>query len=255
MPASLFKADLAYSMTKHPLILQLSHAPHCSLAKRPYLRTTFAFNGFPVYAQITQHELTKQENGFQNCVVNHRLLRLLNSTAPNLSDKQFRAGERLLVRQQNAWIVQSVTAYRGFSTQSSACGFHILRIPDGNRENASCFAGLGLGVKRIYEQCSAHLAPWQIDPVDMRVGSSFTFDFDSRRVVTPSFIKGIHYSLLHPTTTAPPTPPPYAPHSSPAELIMKQKLAAAFQFGKELGSKMNQMHTLLDKFVSVVQSM
>jgi hypothetical protein len=193
MPASLFKADLAYSMTKHPLILQVSHAPHCSLANGPYLRTTSAFNGFPVYAQITQHELTKQGNGFQNCVVSHRLLRLLNSTAPNLSDQQLRAGERLLVRQQNAWIVQSVTAYRGFSTQSGACGFHILRIPDGKRENASCFAGLGLGMKHIYEQCSAHLAPWQIDPVDMKVGSSFTFDFGSRRVVRPTFIKGIHY--------------------------------------------------------------
>ena len=193
MPASLFKADLAYSMTKHPLILQVSDAPHCSLANGPYLRTTSAFNGFPVYAQINQHELTKQENGFQNCIESHRLLRLLNSTAPNLSDKQLRAGERLLVRQQNAWIVQSVTAYRGFSAQSGACGFYILRIPDGKRENASCFAGLGLGMKHMYEQCSAHLAPLQIDPVDMKVGSSLTFDFGSRRVVRPSFIKGIHY--------------------------------------------------------------
>jgi hypothetical protein len=190
LPASLFTADFSAKSLPHPFILQVTDAPHFSLANGPYLKTTSWFNGFPVYAQITQAELMKKGSGLEHCVQSPRLLEHLKSTAPNANDPQLRAGERLLVRQQNAWVVQSVTAYRGFSTSSGACGFHLLQIPEDPSETATCFAGMGLDMKPIMDRCPGKVAPFVVNASDFIQGSKFTFDFGSCRIVRPTVSKG-----------------------------------------------------------------
>lgn len=203
LPTSLFKADLKDN-AEHPLILEITGAPHCCLANGPYLRTTDVFNGYPVYAQISHGEMVKENGGFETCIDSEELHDHLMSIAQNLADKQLRAGERLLVRQTNAWVVQSVTAYRGFSNRTGSPGFHLLHIPDDVRSQQkkppTCFAGLDIQMKPIMEKCAVKLSPllaknqtpWPVKD-HLKLNSKFLFDFGSRRIARPTVSKGTAY--------------------------------------------------------------
>jgi len=194
--ASLFRADFA--STDKPLILEVTGSPDCFLANGPYLRTTDVFNGFPVYAQITQLELTK-EQGLKQCIAEVALSTYLSSTAPDLGIRDLRAGERLLVRQQNAWVVQSVSAYRGSTKRSGefrACGFHVLHFPDPDclEKDATCFSGLSLDMKTpTMDKCGAKMASCKWTGDDFDKNSKFWFSFGSRRSVQPKGVKGTEY--------------------------------------------------------------
>jgi hypothetical protein len=201
LPASLFQGDLASSLSDQPLFFEVTFAPHCFLANGPYLRTTDTFNGYPVYAQITQLELQKLEE----CIQNPSLLQHLKLTAPNFGDRDLRAGERLLVRHNGAWVLQSVTAYRGFSKRRGECGFHFLHFNDNEKQRtkrqigeATCFAGMTIDMKPRMEKCSAVLASCNFNAHDFKKGSAFCFDFGSRRCTRPTVAKGTDYKP-HPT--------------------------------------------------------
>ena len=193
--ASLFKADFTAAAT-HPLLFEVTGAPSCLLANGTYLRTTDLFNGYPVYAQINQRELDK----LKTCITDQQLMTYLLSNAPNLSDSNLRAGERLLVRGQNAWVVQSVTAYRGYTVSGGTCGFHVLQLPDSNDLVATCFEGMSLDLQSpIMRPCSAaklRSKKWGIRA--FKSAAEFVFSFGSKRCVTPQVRKGSNYKP-HPT--------------------------------------------------------
>lgn len=186
LEASLFKADLASTCSDFPLIFEVTGAPDCFLANGPYLKTTDVFNGHPVYAQLTLLELSKLEN----CIQNKDLLKLLKSKAQNLGDRDLRAGERLLVRQTNAWVLQSVSAYKGYSNRSGACGFHFLHF---GHKGSTCFAGMDIRMKPMMQNCSAKVMTLTCDAHDFVAGTTFSFGFGSRRCVAPTVVKGITY--------------------------------------------------------------
>jgi hypothetical protein len=193
MEASLFKADFVSCAREHPLIFEVSGAPDCYLANGPYLRTTDIFNGYPVYAQLNQSEVLKLEKHIKNTGLRDHLV----AAAQNLEDRNLRAGERLLVRQQNAWVLQSVTAYTGFSRRYGECGFHFLHFPDSigtkTESECTCFAGMNINMTPIMERCGATLASRECDAHDFNDGSIFLFDFGSCRCVRPTVAKGTNY--------------------------------------------------------------
>lgn len=195
LDVSLFKADFTSPCTSWPLMFEITNAPACYLADGPYLRTTDRYNGYPVYAQITRLELQKDKCGLERCITDRDLMTHLLSTTQHFGDQQLRAGERLLVRQQNAWVVQSVSAYRGFSQKTGSCGFHVIHVPDDSSFSATCFAGMPLkGEKPFMEDCEAKLTKCTIGPDAFHANSQFRFTFGSRRCVRPTVFPGTKYT-------------------------------------------------------------
>ena len=203
LDTSLFKADITDSVGPWPLIFELKNAPACYLANGPYLRTSSGFNDCPVYAQITRLELLKEKGNLQQFIDNTALESFLLSTAQNFGHESLRAGERLLVRnpEKNGWLVQSVSAYRGFSKREGSCGFHVLNIPDNipngtdmPKNSATCFADLSSDHEQlITEACGAELISHNFGASDFHSGSRFCFSFGSRRVARPVVRPGTGY--------------------------------------------------------------
>ena len=193
---SLFRADFTDS-DSWPLIFEVKNAPACYLANGPYLRTSSRFNDFPVYAQITRLELLKEKGNLKQFISNTALDSFLSSTAQNFGHKSLRAGERLLVKnpEKNGWLVQSVSAYRGFSKIKGSCGFHVLKISDETGKiSATCFADLSSDHEQlIMEDCGAVLVPHNFGASDFCLGSKFCFSFGSRRVARPIVQPGTKY--------------------------------------------------------------
>ncbi len=197
LDASLFRADFA-QICEWPLIFEVENAPECYLANGPYLRTRSRYNGHPVYAQITRMELHKDECGLNECICNADLLEYLSHKTQNFGHKDLRAGERLIVRHQNAWVVQSVSAFQGFLKKEGSCGFHVLHIPDNLELSATCFAGMSLRCLPIMNACDAKLKVCSYGTEGFRDNSEFRFTFGSRRCVRPVAVPGTDYKP-HPT--------------------------------------------------------
>ena len=128
--ASFFEASFLHSKL-HPVIYCVSGASDSLLANGYYLKTSHEFNKFPVYAQLNQDIVISKP--FSDAIASASLLAELRSKAPNFAFKSLRAGERLLVRQESGWAVQSVSAFRGHLQTDGDCGFHILYFPDTQR--------------------------------------------------------------------------------------------------------------------------
>jgi hypothetical protein len=199
LDTSLFRADFTDS-DSWPLIFEVKNAPACYLANGPYLRTSCRFNNCPVYAQITRLELLKEKGNLKQLIANAALDSFLSSTAQNFGHKSLRAGERLLVRnpEENGWLVQSVSAYRGFSKIKGSCGFHVLKISDETETTsaaATCFADLTSDHEQlIMEDCGAVLIRHNYVASDFHPGSKFCFSFGSRRVAQPVVQPGTKYT-------------------------------------------------------------
>jgi hypothetical protein len=197
LDTSLFRVDFTDS-DSWPLIFEVKDAPACYLANGPYLRTSCCFNNCPVYAQITQLELLKEKGNLKQFIANATLDSFLSSTAQNFGHKSLRAGERLLVRnpEENGWLVQSVSAYRGFSKIKGSCGFHVLKISDETETtSATCFADLTSDHEQlIMEDCGAVLIRHNYVASDFHPGSKFCFSFGSRRVAQPVVQPGTKYT-------------------------------------------------------------
>jgi hypothetical protein len=196
LDTSLFRADFTDS-DSWPLIFEVKNAPACYLANGPYLRTSSRFNNCPVYAQITQLELLKEKGNLTQFIANAALDSFCSSTAQNFGHKSLRAGERLLVRnpEENGWLVQSVSAYRGFSKIKGSCGFHVLKISDETEKtSATCFADMSSDHEQlIMEDCGAVLIRHNFVASDFHPGSKFCFSFGSRRVAQPVVQAGTEY--------------------------------------------------------------
>jgi hypothetical protein len=109
--------------------------------------------------------------------------------------KVARAGERLLVRNNtnDAWIVQSVSAYKGFIIDQGDCGFHVLKVPDDKQADSKskkkaqkpkpmCFKGMQRNLKGdpIMQVCNAKLTFWKTTHADFK-GQQYQFSFGSKR--------------------------------------------------------------------------
>jgi hypothetical protein len=148
-------------------------------------------------------ELLKEKGNLQQFIDNTALDSFLMSTAQNFGHESLRAGERLLVRnpEKNGWLVQSVSAYRGFSKREGSCGFHVLNIPDNipngtdmPKNSATCFADLSSDHEQlITEACGAELISHKFCASDFHSGSRFCFSFGSRRVARPVVRPGTGY--------------------------------------------------------------
>lgn len=154
--------------------------------------TADRFNGSPVYAQVTQHELQRLDAS----ITDQSLKSHLSANAPNLNNPSLRAGERLLVREVNAWVVQSVTAYRGYKTSAGSTGFHVLRLPDDKKFEATCFKGMSLDLKTpTTSTCNAKLKwmtkKWGNDA--FHSDAEFVFSFGSKRCVGLTVRRGTDY--------------------------------------------------------------
>ena len=195
LEASRFRANFE-SNPKSPLIYEVTGAPACFLANGPYLKTTAIYNGAPVYAQITHLELMGDDKkpGIQHCICNSSLLEHLQSTVPNFGHRALRAGERLLVRQQNAWIVQSVSAFNGFCKKEGTCGFHVLHFPDSQKKTATCFSHMSLDMKtQVMQPCNSKVTACTANDSDISAGSKFLFDIGSRRILRPMVSPGTQH--------------------------------------------------------------
>jgi hypothetical protein len=145
-------------------------------------------------------ELLKEKGNLKQFIDNTALESFLLSTAQNFGHKSLRAGERLLVRnpEENGWLVQSVSAYRGFSKIKGSCGFHVLKISDETETTsaaATCFADLTSDHEQlIMEDCGAVLIRHNYVASDFHPGSKFCFSFGSRRVAQPVVQPGTKYT-------------------------------------------------------------
>lgn len=188
LPASLFEADIS-SGNEGDVIAEIAGAPASLLVNGPYVRTKDRFNGKPVYAQLNAVEFTK----FKEIIAEGSSLSArLEAAAPSFF-KAARPGERLLVRNHmdDAWIVQSVSAYKGCIINQGDCGFHVLKVPDGNKSQSDkrkktqksyCFKNMQRTLKGdpIMQVCDARLTFWETTQEDFD-GEQYTFTFGAKR--------------------------------------------------------------------------
>lgn len=197
--ASLFQACFVASKD-HPAIYSVSGASVALLANGCYLKTSFVFNLFPVYAQLN-HGLVSSE-AFRSAIASATLYDRLLSQAPN----SLRAGERLLVRQGSGWAVQSISAFRGHSQRHGECGFHVLHFPDINGDinteetqaSVQTFAGMHEDLKTIkFQECySSKLLPVKTSTTDFQKAAKYVFPFGSKRCVECKAVPGTQYAPL-----------------------------------------------------------
>jgi hypothetical protein len=187
-PMSHFEAELG-DLTCYTFAV-ISGAPDALSVNGPYVRTTDMFNGHPVYAQLNAVEFAK----FKLIICDSPCTDWLKGVVPKFL-KASRTGERLLVRNQdnNAWIVQSVSAYKGVIDIAGDCGFHVLVLKDdapvgvGNGgtkgPQSECFKGVDWkhGVRPTMQPCSATLSWKEFQHQVFHNGSQFVFSFGSQR--------------------------------------------------------------------------
>ena len=197
--ASLFQACFVASKD-HPVIYSVSGASVALLANGCYLKTSFKFNQFPVYAQLN-HGLVSSE-AFHSAIASETLYKTLLSQAPNFSIRSLRAGERLLVRQGSGWAVQSVSAFRGHSQRDGECGFHVLYFPDIIEEETQAsvktFAGMHEDLKTIkFQDCyTSKLLPVKTSKKDFQKDAKYVFNFGFKRCVECKAVPGTRYAPL-----------------------------------------------------------
>ena len=193
VPSSLFDANL--SAPGH-IFAEISGAPVALSVNGPYVRTTDVFNGFPVYAQLNAVEYAR----FKLVLRKTECTKWLKERVPKFM-KATRTGERLLVRNQdnNAWIVQSVSAYKGFIQREGDCGFHVLQVMDkGDDDEATtstCFKGMGkdLHAPLSMQPCNAKLSWVDFKYPVVKDGSQFQFCFGSQRCAGSVHAPGRNY--------------------------------------------------------------
>jgi hypothetical protein len=196
--ASLFRAS--FVQDDHPVIYCISGADDLLFANGYYLKTGHVFNQYPVYAQLNRGLV--ESDTFQVAIANRKLYKELLSKAPNFSFKSLRAGERLLVRQESGWAVQSVSAFRGHLRKDGDCGFHVLYFPDSPETlesqtlSAKTFAGMKQDLKTIlFKDCStSKLLPVKTAKKDFRKAATFKFTFGSKRCVECTAVPGTGYT-------------------------------------------------------------
>jgi len=188
--ASLFQASFVKS-GDHPVIYSVSGASAALLANGYYLKTSHEFNNCPVYAQLNTGLV--QSVTFKAAIRSDKLYEELLSKAPNFSFRSLRAGERLLVRHESGWAVQSVSAFRGHTRDTVNCGFHIVYFPD--NASVKVFAGMDSDLKTIkFKDCSTStLQPVMTSKKDFTKSASFKFPFGSKRCVECVSIPGTQY--------------------------------------------------------------
>jgi hypothetical protein len=187
LPTSLFEADI--SSKEGDLIAEIAGAPKSLLANGPYVRTKDRFNGKPVYAQLNEVEFGK----FKDIIADGSgLSARLKAAVPSFL-KEARTGERLLVRNHtnDAWIVQSVSAYKGFTIRGGDCGFHVLKVPD-SKAHSVCFKGMPRTLKGdpIMQRCAAQLTFWETTHQDFD-REEYQFSFGSKRCAGSVHVPGI----------------------------------------------------------------
>jgi hypothetical protein len=185
LPSSLFEADL--SVQEGHIFAEISGAPDALSVNGPYVRTTDMFNGSPVYAQLNSVEFAR----FKSVIHTHATActKWLTERVPTFL-KATRTGERLLVRNEenDAWIVQSVSAYKGFIQRKGVCGFHLLKRKDasskGDAATSTCFKGVGIEHDThhpIMQDCNAELSWADFKSTVFIKDSRFQFSFGSKR--------------------------------------------------------------------------
>jgi len=189
--ASLFQAS--FVQDDHPVIYCVSGADDLLLANGYYLKTGHVFNQHPVYAQLNSGVV--ESDTFQAAIANCKLYNELLLKAPNFSFKNLRAGERLLVRQESGWAVQSVSAFRGHLQRDGDCGFHVLYFPDIKTLSVKTFAGMEKDLKTIlFKDCStSKLLPVKTAKKDFQKAATFKFNFGSKRCVQCKAVPGTKY--------------------------------------------------------------
>lgn len=190
--ASLFQASFVHSK-EHPVIYCVSGASESLLANGFYLQTSHEFNKWPVYAQLNSGVVSSDK--FRSAIASDKLYQELLSKSPNFSFKSLRAGERLLVRQEIGWAVQSVSAFRGHLQRDGDCGFHVLFFPDNQILPVRTFAGMHQDLKTIqFQDCFASkLVPLTTSKKDFTKAATFKFDFGSKRCVECTAAPGREY--------------------------------------------------------------
>ena len=189
--ASLFQASFVHS--KDPVIFCVSGASDLLLANGYYLKTSHEFNQFPVYAQL--NDSVVKSDSFREAIASETLYQELLSKAPNFAFKSLRAGERLLVRQESGWAVQSVSAFRGHLQRDGDCGFHVLYFPDSRTSSVRTFAGMHRDLKTIqFKDCSTSaLTPLKTSREHFAKAATFKFSFGSKRCVECCSVPGTDY--------------------------------------------------------------
>ena len=194
--ASLFQASFVQSKLR-PVLYCVSGASDSLLANGYYLKTSHEFNQFPVYAQLNRGILLSKP--FSDAIASETFLEELLSKAPDFAFKSLRAGERLLVRQESGWAVQSVSAFRGHLQTDGACGFHILYFPESQTSSETLsvktFAGMKQDLKTIqFKDCSSSkLLPFETSSKHFKKAAKFTFNFGSKRCVECCAAPGTKY--------------------------------------------------------------
>jgi hypothetical protein len=193
--ASLFQASFVHSKDQ-PVIFCVSGASDLLLANGYYLKTSHEFNQFPVYAQL--NESVVKSDSFREAIASETLYKELLSKAPDFAFKFLRAGERLLVRQESGWAVQSVSAFRGHLQTDGDCGFHILYFPDQTSSetlSVKTFAGMKQDLKTIqFKDCSSSkLLPFKTSSKHFKKAAKFTFNIGSKRCVECCAAPGTKY--------------------------------------------------------------
>ena len=193
LPTSMFEADL--SQKEGPIFAAISGAPDSLSVNGPYLRTTDVFNGRPVYAQLNAVEFGR----FKAVIRDGNCIKWLTDVVPTFL-KATRTGERLLVRneQNNAWIVQSVSAYKGFIQRKGPCGFHVLKLSDETqtqKATSTCFKGIGMNPDApLMQSCNAILGWEGFTSKSFAPGSQYLFTFGSKRCAGSVHEVGTTYS-------------------------------------------------------------
>ena len=193
LPTSLFEADLSQKKGCH-IFAAISGAPDSLSVNGPYLRTTDVFNGRPVYAQLNAVEFAR----FKSVIRDGNCTKWLTQNVPTFL-KAKRTGERLLVRNEedNAWIVQSVSAYKGFNQRKGACGFHVLKLSDGTSDQtatSTCFKGIGMNPDApLMQSCNAILRWEGFTSKSFIEGSRYMFTFGSKRCAGSVHVVGTKY--------------------------------------------------------------
>lgn len=200
-PSSLFEADLLGRNGE--IFAEISGAPELLSVNGPYVRTTDVFNGKPVYAQLNAVEFAR----FRSIISDARCEKWLNTRVPVFM-KASRVGERLLVRNEadDAWIVQSVSAYKGFTQRKGDCGFHVLKVRDVSAKNkgdnhdagpkrSTCFKGMDMACDAhpIMQTCNAELSWMNFKLNVFKTDSKFVFSFGSKRCAVSVHAPGTSY--------------------------------------------------------------
>ena len=188
LKASLFEADLSTSSD----IIFVENAPDILHVNGPYIRTKDMFNAKPVYVQLASHQVTDFSKCLKENAHNRKLINKLEQTAPaaKMLYSDCERSPRVIVRTEDSYCIQSVTAYRGGHCSSGFCGFHVVSFKDDG--SSSCFQSMPSDWSKppLMQPCQAMRI---INSVKGFSDSRFFFDVGSKLVAVGQHVKGTEY--------------------------------------------------------------